>query len=187
MEENLKQHSSSCIRVVFFGPESTGKTTLAKSLSAAFKTSWVPEFARKYLEEKLIRTGKTCAAEDIYPIAKGQMRLENKAVQKADRFLFCDTNLISTEVYAKAYFDGWCDTRVIEANKVNHYDTYFLTDIDVPFEQDLLRDRPHKRQEMLAAFKTALKEHNIAYTILKGSVEARVSQVTDYLNNMYET
>ena len=53
--------------------------------------------------------------------------------------------------------------------------------IDVPFEQDLLRDRPHQRQEMLAAFKTALNEHNITYTILQGSREARILQVMDYL------
>ena len=181
MEENLKQHSSSCIRVVFFGPESTGKTTLAKALAKAFKTRWVPEFAREYLEEKRLRTGEICTPEDIYPIAEGQMRLENQALQQADRFLFCDTNLLSTEVYAKAYFDGWCDTRLLEANKVNHYDIYFLTDIDVPFEEDLLRDRPHQRQEMLAAFENALNEYKITYVILKGSHEARILQVTDYL------
>jgi nicotinamide riboside kinase len=109
------------------------------------------------------------------------MKLENEAAQQANTFLFCDTNLLSTEVYAKAYFDGWCDTRLLEANKVNHYDIYFLTDIDVPFEQDLLRDRPHQRQEMLAAFKTALNEYNITYVILKGSHEARILQVKDYL------
>jgi nicotinamide riboside kinase len=141
----------------------------------------VPEFAREYLEEKLERTGEVCAREDIYPIALGQMKLENEAVQQANTFLFCDTNLLSTEVYAKAYFDGWCDTRLLEANKVNHYDIYFLTDIDVPFEQDLLRDRPHQRQQMLAAFKTALNEYNITYVILKGSHEARILQVKDYL------
>jgi nicotinamide riboside kinase len=69
----------------------------------------------------------------------------------------------------------------LEANKVNHYDIYFLTDIDVPFEEDLLRDRPHQRQEMLAAFKNALNEYKITYVILKGSIEARILQVTDYL------
>jgi nicotinamide riboside kinase len=109
------------------------------------------------------------------------MKSENKAAQQANTFLFCDTNVLTTEVYAKAYFDGWCDTRLLEANKVNHYDIYFLTDIDVPFEEDLLRDRPHQRQEMLAAFKNALNEYKITYVILKGSIEARILQVTDYL------
>jgi NadR type nicotinamide-nucleotide adenylyltransferase len=181
MEEKLKQRSTSCIKVVFFGPESTGKTTLAKALATVFKTKWVPEFAREYLEKKRLQKGKVCAEEDIYPIAEGQMKLENEAVQQANTFLFCDTNLLSTEVYSKSYFDGWCDSRVLEANKLNQYDIYFLTGIDVPFEQDLLRDRPHQRQEMFAAFKTALNEHNITYTFLQGSHDARMSQVMEYL------
>ncbi len=181
MEEKLKQRSTSCIKVVFFGPESTGKTTLAKALATVFKTKWVPEFAREYLEEKRLQRGKVCAVEDIYPIAEGQMKLENEAVQQANTFLFCDTNLLSTEVYSKAYFDGWCDSRVLEANKLNQYDIYFLTGIDVPFEQDLLRDRPHQRQGMFDAFKTALNEHNITYTFLQGSHDARMSQAMEYL------
>lgn len=89
MEEKLKQRSTSCIKVVFFGPESTGKTTLAKALATVFKTKWVPEFAREYLEEKRLQRGKVCAVEDIYPIAEGQMKLENEAVQQANTFLFC--------------------------------------------------------------------------------------------------
>jgi nicotinamide riboside kinase len=35
-----------------FGPESTGKTTLAIQLADHYKTAWVPEFARDYLQEK---------------------------------------------------------------------------------------------------------------------------------------
>ena len=181
MEENLKQLPSSCVKVVFFGPESTGKTTLAEALASVYQTKWVPEFAREYLEDKLERTNEICAPEDIYPIASGQMQLENTLAKQANTFLFCDTNLLSTQVYSEAYFDGWCDTRLLEANKVNHYDIYFLTDIDVPYEEDLLRDRPHQRQEMLAAFKNALNEYKITYVILKGSHEARILQVTDYL------
>ena len=82
MEENLKQLSSSLVKVVMFGPESTGKTTLAKALAEHYNTQWVPEYAREYLEEKLKKTGEICAPEDIYPIALGQIKLENQAIKK---------------------------------------------------------------------------------------------------------
>ncbi|MGB2100959.1 MAG: AAA family ATPase, partial [Flavobacteriaceae bacterium] len=34
MEKNFRQIPSNCKKVVLFGPESTGKTTLAKQLAA---------------------------------------------------------------------------------------------------------------------------------------------------------
>lgn len=48
MEETLKQQSSSIIKVVLFGPESTGKTTLSEQLARYYSTVWVPEYAREY-------------------------------------------------------------------------------------------------------------------------------------------
>ena len=36
-------------RVVVYGPESTGKTTLAARLAEHYRTVWVPEYARSYL------------------------------------------------------------------------------------------------------------------------------------------
>ena len=52
METNLQQQKSDCLRIVLYGPESSGKTTLAKALAKQFQTTWVPEFARNYLQEK---------------------------------------------------------------------------------------------------------------------------------------
>ena len=52
MEKNLKQQQSDCLRIVLFGPESTGKTTLAKALATYYDSSYVPEFARDYLQKK---------------------------------------------------------------------------------------------------------------------------------------
>ena len=50
MEEKLKQIKSNCKKVVLYGPESTGKTTLSIELAKHFKTNWVPEYAREYLQ-----------------------------------------------------------------------------------------------------------------------------------------
>ena len=38
-------------RILILGPESTGKSTLAKDLAIHFGEPWVPEFAREYLEK----------------------------------------------------------------------------------------------------------------------------------------
>lgn len=184
MEKNLIQYPTNCLKVALFGPESTGKTTLAKALAAHYNTHWVPEYAREYLEEKLHRTGQICTMEDIYPIALGQMKLENESVKQANRILFCDTTLLSTQVYSEAYFEGWCDERVVHANELNKYDIYFLTGIDVPWEKDLLRDRPHQRKEMFMLFKSALTQRNLTFVILSGTTETRLEQAIDHIRTM---
>ena len=78
MEKNLKQANSDCIKVVLFGPESSGKTTLSRELSKYYNTLWVEEFARKYLQKKWDNEKKICELSDIIPIAEGQIKLENE-------------------------------------------------------------------------------------------------------------
>ena len=90
MEKELKQQHSDCIRVVLFGPESTGKTTMSKALARHYNSVWVPEYAREYLQDKWNNERKTCESSDLLPIALGQMRLENKLSKKTNTVLICD-------------------------------------------------------------------------------------------------
>ncbi|NNK73794.1 MAG: ATP-binding protein, partial [Flavobacteriaceae bacterium] len=87
MEEKLKQQESNCLKVVIFGPESTGKTTLSEQLARHYNTVWVPEYARQYLQDKWNNERKTCEPKDLLPIAVGQMELENKLAKKTDSVL----------------------------------------------------------------------------------------------------
>ena len=98
MEKTLEQQYSNCIKVVLFGPESTGKTTLSKQLARHYNTVWTPEFARQYLQKKWNNERKTCEVSDLVPIAIGQMHLENRLAKKADKVLICDTDLLETKV-----------------------------------------------------------------------------------------
>ncbi len=182
MEKIPEQYSGNCIKVVLFGPESTGKTTLSQKLSEYYKGTWVPEFARSYLQEKWDLEHKICEREDIFPIAMGQRKMENTAVNSEEKIVFCDTDLLETMVYSEAYFDGWCDERVREAALTSEYDLYILTYIDVPWQADDLRDRPGQREEMFKLFEQALVQNNRPYLLVKGTLNDRIEQITNHLN-----
>lgn len=187
MEEKLKQKPANCIKVVLFGPESTGKTTLSKQLARHYNSIWVPEYARDYLQNKWNDERKTCEPKDLLRIAIGQMKLENKLAQKTDSVLFCDTDLLETKVYSEAYYKGICDPILEKFALKNTYDLYFLTYIDVPWEADDLRDKPHEREGMFKAFEQALVDYKRPYVLLKGDkkqrLEMAIAHVDKLLNN----
>jgi NadR type nicotinamide-nucleotide adenylyltransferase len=184
MEKKLKQQPSNCIKVVLFGPESTGKTTLSSQLARHYNSVWVREYAREYLQDKWNNERKTCEPKDLLPIAIGQMKLENDLAQKTDSILICDTDLLETKVYSEAYYKGTCDPILDTYALKNSYDLYFLTYIDTPWEADDLRDKPLERERMFNAFETALKTHNKPYVLLKGSKEERFKLATQHIDNL---
>ena len=184
IRKQLQQNPSDIIKVVMFGPESTGKTTLSQQLARHYNTVWTPEYARDYLQDVWNNERRTCQQKDIIPIAIGQMALENDLAKKATDVLFCDTDLLETKVYSKEYYGGYVDPLLDEAARNNAYDLYFLTYIDVPWEADDLRDRPHQREEMFEAFKKALDEHGKKYVILKGSKKERLQKAVKYVDEL---
>lgn len=184
MEEQLKQQSANIIKVVLFGPESTGKTTLSKQLARYYNTVWAPEFAREYLQKKWNNERKTCEADDIIPIAIGQMEIENRLSKKADKILICDTDLLETKVYSEEYYGGFVDPILDKAAKENTYDLYLLTFIDTPWEEDDLRDRPELRREMFDAFENTLKKYNRPYLLLEGNKETRLKTAVNAIDKI---
>jgi NadR type nicotinamide-nucleotide adenylyltransferase len=184
MEENLQQQNSDSIRIVIYGPESTGKTTLAKALARRYQTNWVPEFARDYLQNKWDLNQDICNLEDLIIIAKGQIEAENKRLKTAKNFLFCDTNILVTQIWSETHFNGYCDPRIKLWVNTFQYDHYFLTNIDVPWKSDDLRDQPKERKRMFNFFKDSLIKRNLPFTILKGNHETRIIQAQKILKKL---
>lgn len=184
MEEKLKQQHTNCIKVVLFGPESTGKTTLSRHLARYYNSVWVPEYAREYLQNKWNNERKTCEPSDLLPIAKGQIKLENKLAQKTDTVLICDTDLLETKVYSETYYLGTCDPLLEKCALENTYDLYFLTYIDTPWEADDLRDKPEEREEMFKAFENALIKYSRPYVLLKGDKRERLETAVKHIDKL---
>ncbi|WP_300439646.1 ATP-binding protein [Christiangramia sp.] len=174
MEEKLTQRPASCIKIVIFGPESTGKTTLSEDLARHYSEPLVHEYMREYLQEVWYSEKRICKPKDIIPIAEGQMKAENQLSGKAKNVLICDTNLLELKVYSEAYYDGYCDPKLLKHALNNYYHLYFLTYIDVPWTPDDLRDKPHDREGMFRRFKDTLEQHQKPYFLLRGNREERL-------------
>ena len=186
MEEKLGQQPSNLIKVVLFGPESTGKTTLAAQLAEHYNTEWVAEYAREYLQDKWDKEQKTCEPKDLVPIAYGQMELENRLAQTANKVLVCDTDLLETKVYSEAYYTGTCDPILEKYAIKNSYDLYFLTYIDTPWVADDLRDKPDERERMFIYFKEALEKYNRNFIILKGDKATRFATAVEHIDKLLQ-
>ncbi|WP_035645398.1 DUF4301 family protein [Flavobacterium sp. ASV13] len=183
MEKNLRQQKTTIIKIALFGPESTGKTTLAKQLAEYYETEWVPEFARDYLQEKWEENQHICVADDMMPIAYGQTALENEKLSQAKKYLFCDTNLMVTKVFSEMYY-GFCDPLLNEAALEHEYDLFFLTDIDVPWEKDDIRDTPDGRETVFSVFKQSLIQTKKPFIILSGNKESRLAKATAIIEEL---
>ncbi|SEF74341.1 DUF4301 family protein [Flavobacterium urumqiense] len=189
MEENLRQlqqtGATEIIKIALFGPESTGKTTLAKQLAAYYKTEWVPEFARDYLQEKWDKNQDICNIDDMLPIAYGQTKLENECLFLANKYLFCDTNLMVTKVFSEVYY-GYCDPLLDQAAREHKYDLFFLTDIDVPWEKDDLRDQAEGRESVFAVFKQSLIDNKKPFITLTGDKDLRLNKAITIIDDLTE-
>jgi NadR type nicotinamide-nucleotide adenylyltransferase len=157
-----------CRRVVVFGPESTGKTSLAKRLAQHYRTVWVPEWARGHLDPADGR----CAPDDFPRIALGQAASEDALALQANRVLICDTDTLTTTIWSEVYL-GHCDEAIRALARQRAHDLYLLCDIDVPWVHDGQRDMPHRREEFRERCRAALAAHGRPVVEISGSWETR--------------
>jgi NadR type nicotinamide-nucleotide adenylyltransferase len=155
-------------RVCVFGPESTGKSTLAARLARHFQTVCVPEYARTYLEAR----GGHCTAADMEPIARGQIASEEALARSAHRLLFSDTDVLLTTIWEEALF-GQHSPWIEQQAAARVPDLYLLTDVDVPWVADPVRYLPDERRAFFARCEAELQRRGRRYVVIRGSWEDR--------------
>ena len=166
-------------RVAIIGPESTGKSTLACYLARRYKGTYVPEYARTYVERK----GTTeVTFDELCDIAKHQIeeirhltgaaglsvqRSNSETVQQAQPVFF-DTELIVTKVwfdYAFGRVPEWLN------ESIHRYpmDAYLLTYPDLPWVPDPARSNGSDeiRMELFDRYEAEIQALDIPYYIIK--------------------
>jgi NadR type nicotinamide-nucleotide adenylyltransferase len=160
-------------KIVIIGPESTGKSTLSKALAEQLNTVWVPEYARTYLEGR----GQEYHYEDLTAIAKGQLASEDEWALHANKYLICDTDLYVVKVWSEHKY-GKVDAFILENIAQRHYDAYILCNIDMPWDEDPLREHPEPemRQYFYNIYKDIVLHSGKPFIIVSGNEEDRLAQ-----------
>lgn len=165
------------MRIAFTGPESCGKSTMAKWVSEKYNLPLSEEFAREFLAQK-----ESYFQEDLDMITTGQLIDWQK---KGPKFV-ADTEMTVLKIWSEYRFKNTSHL-ILDAHKKQAFDHYFLCAPDIPWEADPLRENPLNREELFLMYKAELIHHQWPFTILKGSLEERQKEVNfilvDLLNH----
>jgi NadR type nicotinamide-nucleotide adenylyltransferase len=173
--ETIARHFRVCVT----GPECTGKTTLAAQLASQYETVWVPEYSREYA----LAVGRPLTRDDVEPIGRGQIANEERLIASAKRMIVFDTDLISTIVYARYYYDHVPEWIASEA-RARRSGLYLLHDIDVPFVRDAARDDAEDREAHFELFKRTLEEHGAEVVLIRGGWEKRRERAVEAVETL---
>ena len=183
-KDTIKNHLQ---KIVVLGPESTGKSSLCEALAKHYGAVDCKEYARQFLHEK----GTKYNFEDLLTIAKGQLTIEEEAIQKAYQQLseqsknkgIIDTDMYVMKVWCEYVFNN-CHTYILEQIHSRKYDMYLLCDIDLPWTPDEMREYPDEapRKELFAIYKDILINQNTPWGIVKGIGEDRTKNAINLIN-----
>jgi HTH-type transcriptional repressor of NAD biosynthesis genes len=168
--------------IVFLGAPCSGKSTMAERLARDFKTQWMPEYGRKYWEKHQVN--RRLSPEQLVEIAEGHIEQEDALLEKSNRYLFTDTNAITTATFAR-YYHGKMEARlsVLAERAVTRYDLVFVCDIDLPYDDTSDRSGEVNRAAFQRQVISDLNQLKVPFIMLRGTLGERVSRVSNVLSH----
>lgn len=166
--------------IVFMGGPSTGKTTLSKELSKIYNTQWMKEYGSEYwfLHQKDHRL----TIEDLETIADRHIQIEDDLIYESNRYLFTDTNALTTLLFALYYgFHPSQKLKTLADLCINRYSTYIICDVDIPYEDTWDRSGNASREILQKMSIEELERRKIPFHLVSGDLADRISKVIKIL------
>jgi nicotinamide riboside kinase len=156
------------VRIALIGPESSGKSSIAKRLSVHFGFSLVDEYARAYLT----KINRPYTLNDILLIYRHQMVCEQQLCKKHPNGIIADTECINGKVWCEEVFNMTPDwfTQMVRDFP---YDHYLLTAPDIPWVADPLRENAGRGNYFFERYKKELEFFKLNFSIIDGVGEQR--------------
>jgi HTH-type transcriptional regulator, transcriptional repressor of NAD biosynthesis genes len=176
--------SEHVLRVCLLGAESTGKTTLAAALAAAYGTLWVPEYGRVYTEVGRPRDAPW-RSEEFEHIARVQCWYEDFLVGFADRVLVCDTDAFTTALFHEAYLGE--PARGFEDLAARVYGLYVICGLDVPWKGDGLREFEAVRRRHHEAYLEHARASGSPWLLVEGPPDERLRAAREAVDGVLTT
>jgi NadR type nicotinamide-nucleotide adenylyltransferase len=167
-------------KIAVVGPESTGKSTMSDYLAAHYQTIAVPEYAREYCANLT----EPCTWQDEINMFYGQLALEAELLPQANKVLICDTTFITVKIWSDEMF-GKAPQQVLDELPKHPYDLYLLLNIDLPWQDDPLRNFPTMRQHFMDVWYKELDALNANYVLISGTgndrYESAIRAIDEFL------
>ena len=156
------------ITIGITGPESSGKSALAKFLARKFHAFLVPEFARSYLEQ----TDGVYSYSDLLEIAMGQKKHFEDGLKSRKSVIVSDTDLTVIKIWSEHKYRK-VDEHLMTLYERERMDLYLLCKPDLIWKDDPLRESPNNRDELFDLYLKDLTDRKLNYLIISGKSSER--------------
>lgn len=157
------------LRVGVIGPESTGKSTLCKTLSERCGYIWIKEYARTYVEQ----LGRPYTIDDLDCISR--QLTADLAADYGDQVVLFDTEMIIMKVWYEHVY-GQVPEAVNRALRDYPMDLYLLLAPDIAAQPDPVRENLDNREYFFRWYEREIQATGVPYAVIRGQGEIRTER-----------
>jgi HTH-type transcriptional repressor of NAD biosynthesis genes len=172
-------------KILIAGTESTGKTTLTKTLAKMYHTSWSEEVGRYYATQYLGGNENYFTDEDFTRIAHLQVEQDHQALRNCNRVCFFDTDATATDYFSQLYM-GHSNSIVRSYIDPDKYDIVFMLKPDVEWVDDGMRLNGSQEQRIKLHNKLKDMYDNLGFKVVEvgGTYQERLKFILSKIDEM---